>query len=107
MPADRRLDPLARENASNFVHHEAERGRRHIVREKESSMIDTLHDAGLTSGMCYTAGFVSIGLSVSSWFTSRNKESAGNDRADRCGIFVGEWAPTFFSLGNALTLKEK
>ncbi len=70
-------------------------------------MIDTLHDAGLTSGMCYTAGFVSIGLSVTSWFTSRNKESAGNDRADRWGIFVGEWAPTFFGLGNALALKEK
>jgi hypothetical protein len=34
-------------------------------------------------------------------------ESAGTDRADRWGIFVGHWAPTFFGLGNALRSYEK
>jgi hypothetical protein len=48
------------------------------------------------------AAFASIGLSVAAWFMSKNKEKADLDRADRWGIFVGTWAPTFFGLGNAL-----
>lgn len=70
-------------------------------------MVETLHNAGMTSEMAYTAGFVSIGLTVAAWWTSKNKESGGIDRADRWGIFVGQWAPTFFGLGNALKAYEK
>jgi hypothetical protein len=33
-------------------------------------------------------------------------EEAGIDRADRWGIFIGEWAPTFFALGVGLRLDE-
>ncbi|MFJ5085409.1 hypothetical protein [Streptomyces sp. NPDC088706] len=33
-------------------------------------------------------------------------EAQGVDRADRWGIFVGEWAPTFFGLGLALSRYE-
>ncbi|MCU7827256.1 hypothetical protein KSNIM_37610 [Kitasatospora sp. DSM 101779] len=37
------------------------------------------------------------------WATSVKAEKhAGVERADRWGIFVGEWAPTFFCLGLAL-----
>jgi hypothetical protein len=28
------------------------------------------------------------------------------DRADRWGIFVGEWAPTFFALATAMRIEE-
>ncbi|MEU7894072.1 hypothetical protein AB0B45_14545 [Nonomuraea sp. NPDC049152] len=54
----------------------------------------------------YTAGFASIGISVASWLASKNLEPAGIDRADRWGIFVGQWAPTFFALGLALQMDE-
>ena len=40
------------------------------------------------------------------WATSLKAEKAGPDRADRWGIFVGHWAPTFFGLGNALRSSE-
>jgi hypothetical protein len=69
-------------------------------------MIQTLRNIGITSPLLYTAGFASIGLSVAAWWASRNIESKGLDRADRWGIFVGTWAPTFFALGNAMRLEE-
>ncbi|MEU5583325.1 hypothetical protein ABZ791_37935 [Streptomyces huasconensis] len=69
-------------------------------------MIKKLHEAGLRSEHAYTAALASIGLSVLSWAVSVKGESAGVDRADRWGIFVGEWAPTFFGLGLALAQYE-
>lgn len=65
-----------------------------------------LSEAGVTSEMMYTAGFLSIGASFLSWLVSVKVENAGIERADRWGIFVGEWAPTFFALGVALRLEE-
>lgn len=70
-------------------------------------MIRIMRKAGISSSMLYTAGLASIGLSVASWFTSRNLESKGIARADRWGIFVGQWAPAFFALGNAMRLEEE
>ncbi|MDP9865949.1 MULTISPECIES: hypothetical protein [Streptosporangium] len=69
-------------------------------------MISMLHKMGVRSGMMYTAGLASIGLSFATWLTSREVESAGLDRADRWGIFIGQWAPTFFALGIALRIEE-
>ncbi|MFD0773195.1 hypothetical protein ACFQZ2_04560 [Streptomonospora algeriensis] len=69
-------------------------------------MIEKLSQAGVTSDMAYAAGVASIGASILVWSASKVKESAGTDRADRWGIFVGEWAPTFFVLGLALHLEE-
>lgn len=65
-------------------------------------IVKMLHDKGLRAEHCYTAAFASIGLSVLSWVGSMQVEAAGTSRADRWGIFVGEWAPTFFGLGLAL-----
>jgi hypothetical protein len=70
-------------------------------------MIKMLRKTGVSSSMLYTAGLASIGLSIASWFTSRNLESKGIARADRWGIFVGQWAPTFFALGNAMRMEEE
>ncbi|GAB3526803.1 hypothetical protein [Arthrobacter monumenti] len=70
-------------------------------------MVKKLSELGLRSEHAYTAAFVSIALSFLSWVASLNKESKGIDRADRWGIFVGEWAPTFFGLGLALRGYEK
>jgi hypothetical protein len=70
-------------------------------------IVRKLHEAGLTSEHAYAAGFGSIGLSLVSWLASMKAEGAGVDRADRWGIFVGEWAPTFFGLGLALATYER
>jgi hypothetical protein len=57
---------------------------------------------GVKSEHAYWAGTASIGLAILAWATSMRAEAAGMARADRWGIFVGEWAPTFFALGNGL-----
>lgn len=69
-------------------------------------IVKKLHDAGLRSEHAYTAAVASIGLTVVAWMGSLKGESAETDRADRWGIFVGEWAPTFFGLGLALSQYE-
>jgi hypothetical protein len=70
-------------------------------------MLKRLHESGLKADHMYMAGFVSIGLSFTSWFLSKHLERAGVARADRWGIFIGEWAPTFFAIGNGLQGYEK
>ncbi|MFE2722632.1 hypothetical protein [Kitasatospora sp. NPDC059327] len=69
-------------------------------------IVRKLHEAGVTSEHAYTAAFGSVGLSFLSWIVSMKAEHAGVERADRWGIFVGEWAPTFFGLGLALAQYE-
>ncbi|MEV5312059.1 MULTISPECIES: hypothetical protein [unclassified Streptomyces] len=71
-------------------------------------IIQKMHEMGIRSEHAYMAGMVSIGLSIASWVTSLKAEpGAGVARADRWGIFVGEWAPTFFGLGLALSHYEQ
>lgn len=69
-------------------------------------MIKSLHKMGIRSNVMYTAGIASVGLSFASWAASKQLEDAGLERADRWGIFVGEWAPTFFAIGVALRMEE-
>lgn len=70
-------------------------------------MIKLLHRTGVTSEVAYLAGLASIALSIAAWATSRSKEDAPAAKAERWGIFVGLWAPTFMQIGNALKLEEK
>ncbi|MEU9981288.1 hypothetical protein [Streptomyces sp. NPDC050856] len=71
-------------------------------------VIKKLHDMGVRSEHAYLAAFASIGLSVATWVGSLKMEpGTGLARADRWGIFVGEWAPTFFGLGLALSHYEQ
>lgn len=70
-------------------------------------IVKAMHDAGVKSEHAYMAAFASIGASVVSWAASARMEPSGVDRADRWGIFVGEWAPTFMALGLALAHYEK
>jgi len=69
-------------------------------------MIKLLRDIGLTSDVAYLAAMASIGASVAAWAASRSMEDAPGEKADRWGIYVGLWAPTFMALGNALKLDE-
>jgi hypothetical protein len=71
-------------------------------------IIKRLHDMGIRSEHAYMAALGSIGASVFTWMTSLKAEPVGGlARADRWGIFVGEWAPTFFGLGLALSHYEQ
>ena len=68
--------------------------------------VAALSDAGFRSGWAYIGGFASIGLSVAAWALSRRTNS-DRAQADRWGIFIGHWAPTFFALGVALKQEEQ
>lgn len=68
-------------------------------------MLTTIHDFGVRSDHAYNAALVSVGLSAGSWAFARFFRS--KPQSDRWGIFVGEWAPTFFGLGLALAELEK
>ncbi|QZQ53736.1 hypothetical protein KZI27_00130 (plasmid) [Curtobacterium sp. TC1] len=70
-------------------------------------MIAMLANVGFKSQYAYIGSFVSIALSLISWLTSRGKKSDSKAQADRWGIFVGHWAPTFMALGVALDLQKK
>lgn len=71
-------------------------------------VIKKMHDMGIRSEHAYLAAIGSIGLSIASWAGSLKMEPVGGlARADRWGIFVGQWAPTFFGLGVALSHYEQ
>ncbi|MDT3395216.1 hypothetical protein RKE29_00870 [Streptomyces sp. B1866] len=71
-------------------------------------IIKRMHDAGVRSEHAYLAALMSIGLSVATWGGSLKAEpGTGLARADRWGIFVGEWAPTFLGVGLALSQYEQ
>jgi hypothetical protein len=71
-------------------------------------IIKSMHEMGIRSEHAYFAGMLSIGASIAAWMGSLKAERRGGlDRADRWGIFVGEWAPTFFGLGLALSQYEQ
>jgi hypothetical protein len=69
-------------------------------------MIKLLRGLGITSDVAYLASIVSIGASIAAWTASSRMEDAPGEKADRWGIYVGLWAPTFMALGNALKVDE-
>jgi hypothetical protein len=54
----------------------------------------------LLSNICLVFGFASIIGSIVIWYTMGGAESESTAHAERFGIFVGLWAPTFFILSN-------
>ncbi len=70
-------------------------------------MIKVLRSLGIRSEFAYGAALASIVASIGAWATSRAKEDASAAKAERWGIFVGLWAPTFMGIGNALKVDEK
>jgi hypothetical protein len=48
--------------------------------------------------ICFLAGFASIVGSILTW--GLQKETGDEAKAERLGIFIGLWAPTFFILSN-------
>ncbi len=54
----------------------------------------------LVSNLCFILGFASIIGSIAIWYLTGGTEVEGKAHAERFGIFVGLWAPTFFILSN-------
>lgn len=54
----------------------------------------------LLSKVCFVLGFASILGSIAIWFLTDGTEPDTKAHAERFGIFVGLWAPTFFILSN-------
>jgi len=52
------------------------------------------------SNMCFLLGFASIAGSIAIWFLTGGTAPESQAHAERFGIFVGLWAPTFFILSN-------
>jgi len=57
------------------------------------------HHAKL-SNICFILGFASIVGSILIWFYTGGTGPDTQAHAERFGIFVGLWAPTFFILSN-------
>ena len=47
---------------------------------------------------CFFAGFASIAASIAVWGIKKGTDA--DAKAERFGIFIGLWAPTFFILSN-------
>jgi hypothetical protein len=55
----------------------------------------------LLSDLCFLFGFLSILGSIFMWYITRGDMSAESlAHAERFGIFIGLWAPTFFILSS-------
>jgi hypothetical protein len=67
-------------------------------------MIKLLKAAGITSSISYAAGFLSVAASIAIWNSNKANDAP---HAERFGIFVGLWAPTFFAIGNGLEANKK
>jgi hypothetical protein len=52
------------------------------------------------SQICFFLGFASIVASIAIWYLTGGTEPESQAHAERFGIFVGLWAPTFFILSN-------
>ena len=52
------------------------------------------------SKLCFILGFASIIGSIAIWYLTGGTEPEAKAHAERFGLFVGLWAPTFFILSN-------
>lgn len=67
-----------------------------------SSMTHSSSASISLSGLCHIAGYLSIIASIAIWYFAQGDGSSAEAiaHAERFGLFVGLWAPTFFILSN-------
>ena len=75
------------------------------IQEIAQSAKDTIQNADpkvlrVLGDVSFAAGFASIAASIAIW--AMEKETDDRAHAERFGIFVGLWAPTFFILSSRL-----
>lgn len=67
-------------------------------------LVQRMKNIGITSDVLQILGFASIFGSIAAWRTAaRSGDSA---HAERFGIFVGLWAPTFFALAGQVAIAQ-
>jgi len=67
-------------------------------------LVKQMHKLGINSDALQVMGFASIFASIATWRAA--KESGDSARAERFGIFIGLWAPTFFALASEVAVHE-
>jgi len=68
-------------------------------------IIKQLRGIGINSTVLQGLGLASIGGSIAIW--NLRRLSGDKAHAERFGIFVGLWAPTFFIMANEAAAQEK
>ena len=61
--------------------------------------------SAMLSKICFVLGFASIVGSIVIWYTTGGDQPDIQAHAERFGIFVGLWAPTFLILSGLLDPK--
>ena len=67
-------------------------------------LVKQMHQLGISSDVLQVLGFASIFASIATWRAAKNSGDAAH--AERFGIFVGLWAPTFFALASEVAVVE-
>ncbi len=67
-------------------------------------LVQRLRQLGISSDVLQILGFLSILGSIITW--RKAKSSGDTAHAERFGIFIGLWAPTFFVLADQLVSAE-
>jgi hypothetical protein len=67
-------------------------------------IVKQMHQLGITSDVLQVLGFASIFASIATWRGAKRSGDAAH--AERFGIFVGLWAPTFFALASEVAVAE-
>ena len=67
-------------------------------------LVQRMKKIGITSEVLQILGFASIFGSIATWRTAAS--SGDSAHAERFGIFVGLWAPTFFALAGQVAVAE-
>jgi hypothetical protein len=70
-----------------------------VIQEVTSMLFRTLHRLGIPSDVFYFASLGSIAASIAAWAVRKDERVAN---AERLGIFIGLWAPTFMLLGQGV-----
>ncbi len=68
-------------------------------------LVKALRSTGISSDVLHLAALASIAGSIATWRAA--KSSGDVAHAERFGIFIGLWAPTFFALADAVAIDEK
>ena len=63
-------------------------------------LVQKLHQTGVSSDILQILGMASILGSIATWRTAKGSGDVAH--AERFGIFIGLWAPTFFVLADQL-----
>ena len=67
-------------------------------------LVSRLRSFGISSDVLHLAALGSIAGSILTWRAAKSSSDAAH--AERFGIFIGLWAPTFFALADAVATHE-